>query len=86
MRRIRYALLITLALVIVSFSGVPSVHGFMESESLVSGPYVDEVIYKIIANRDQRFLALQAGEIEMDHSFFDPVYFETLSTSISDYE
>ncbi|MGY5880833.1 MAG: ABC transporter substrate-binding protein, partial [Candidatus Thorarchaeota archaeon] len=61
----RYALLITLALVIVSFSGVPSVHGFMESESLVSGPYVDEVIFKVMNYFEQEVLDLQAGELEM---------------------
>jgi len=38
------------------------------------GPYVDKIVYKVIANQDQRILALQAGEIEMDNSFFDPVY------------
>ncbi|MHA2045365.1 MAG: hypothetical protein ACW99G_11260 [Candidatus Thorarchaeota archaeon] len=42
------------------------------------GPYVDKVVFKIIANQDQRILALQAGEIEMDNSFFDPVHLPTL--------
>jgi ABC-type transport system substrate-binding protein len=42
------------------------------------GPYVDKIVYKVIANQDQRILALQAGEIEMDNSFFDPVYLEQL--------
>jgi ABC-type transport system substrate-binding protein len=43
------------------------------------GPYVDTLVYKVIANQDQRILALQAGEIEMDNSFFDPVHLPTLS-------
>jgi len=43
------------------------------------GPYVDKVVYKVIANHDQRVLALQAGEIEMDNSFFDPSYLPILS-------
>ena len=79
MRRIRYALLIVVGLLIVSFSEVRSVRGFTESDSLVSGPYVNEVIYKVIANQDQRILALQAGEIEMDLGYLDPVYLPTLT-------
>jgi ABC-type transport system substrate-binding protein len=42
------------------------------------GPYVDKFVFKVIANQDQRILALQAGEIEMDNSFFDPVYLAQL--------
>jgi len=42
------------------------------------GPYVDTIVYKVIANQDQRILALQAGTIEMDNSFFDPVHLDTL--------
>jgi len=42
------------------------------------GPYVDSIVYKVIANQDQRILAIQAGEIEMDNSFFDPVHLPTL--------
>ena len=42
------------------------------------GPYVDKIVYRVIANQDQRILALQAGEIEMDNSFFDPVHLPTL--------
>ncbi len=42
------------------------------------GPYVDKIVYKVIANQDQRILALQSGEIEMDTSFFDPVHLQTL--------
>ncbi|MBE0525508.1 MAG: hypothetical protein IH631_01100, partial [Candidatus Thorarchaeota archaeon] len=42
------------------------------------GPYVDKIVYKVIANQDQRILALQAGEIEMDNSFFDPIYLDPL--------
>ena len=42
------------------------------------GPFVDKIVYKVIANQDQRILALQSGEIEMDNSFFDPVYLDQL--------
>lgn len=42
------------------------------------GPYVDKIVYNVIANQDQRILALQAGEIEMDTSIFDPVYLPQL--------
>ena len=43
------------------------------------GPFVDTIVYKVINNQDQRILALQAGEIEMDNSFFDPVHLDTLA-------
>ncbi|TFG34379.1 hypothetical protein EU527_03470 [Candidatus Thorarchaeota archaeon] len=42
------------------------------------GPYIDKIVYKVIANQDQRILALQSGEIEMDNSFFDPNYVDIL--------
>ena len=42
------------------------------------GPYVDKIVFKVINNQDQRILALQAGEIEMDNAFFDPVHLPTL--------
>ncbi|MGY5881909.1 MAG: ABC transporter substrate-binding protein [Candidatus Thorarchaeota archaeon] len=77
MKRARYTLLMMVALLVVSISGIPSVSSQSESDSLQTGPYVDEVIYRIIPNQDQRVLALQAGEIEMDTSFFDPVFLET---------
>lgn len=53
------------ALLVVSLSGVQSVRAYSESDSLQTGPYVDEVIFKVIENPDQRALALQAGEIEI---------------------
>jgi len=65
-------------LLIISFNGIPSECGFIESDSLQTGPYIDEVIYKVIPNQDQRILALEAGEIEMDCSFFDPVHYDIL--------
>ncbi|TFG33146.1 hypothetical protein EU528_01435 [Candidatus Thorarchaeota archaeon] len=71
--------LVIAALLFASISEAPIVSGFMESDSLQTGPYIDEVIFKVIANRDQRILALQAGEIEMDNSFFDPVHLPTLA-------
>ncbi|MDH4213841.1 MAG: ABC transporter substrate-binding protein, partial [Candidatus Thorarchaeota archaeon] len=45
---------------------------------LNQGPYVDKIVYKVISNQDQRVLAMQAGEIEMDNAFFDPVHYDTL--------
>jgi ABC-type transport system substrate-binding protein len=47
-------------------------------DQLNVGPYVDKIVFKVIANQDQRILALQAGEIEFDNSFFDPVHLPTL--------
>ncbi len=72
------ALSIIALLVVISFNGVQSVGCFSESDSLQTGPYVDEIIFKIIENQDQRVLALQAGDIEMDSSFFDSVHYRTL--------
>jgi ABC-type transport system substrate-binding protein len=43
------------------------------------GPLVDELEYRVIPFQDDRVLAIQAGEIEMDTSFFDPVHLPTLS-------
>ena len=65
---------------VVSFSEVQITSGYFESDSLVTGPYVDEVIFRVIANQDQRILALQDGGIEMDNSFFDPVYLPLLDS------
>ena len=45
---------------------------------LNNGPYVDRVVYKVISYQDQRILALQADEIEIDTDFFDPVYLPQL--------
>lgn len=43
-------------------------------DSLQAGPYVDEVVVKVIASQDQRMLAIQQGTIEFDTSFMDPVW------------
>jgi ABC-type transport system substrate-binding protein len=50
--------------------------GVMDSipSNLNEGPYVDNLVYRVITNQDQRVLAMQAGEIEMDTSFFDPIH------------
>ena len=65
---------------ILIISGIPEASALETLPSdLNTGPYVDNITYKVIANQDQRILALMAGEIEMDSSFFDPVYFSTLN-------
>ncbi|TFG98052.1 hypothetical protein E4H12_07100, partial [Candidatus Thorarchaeota archaeon] len=71
-------LLIVAALVVVSLREIQIGSSQSESDFLVSGPYVDEVVFRVIANQDQRILALQNGEIEMDNNFFDPVYLTQL--------
>jgi ABC-type transport system substrate-binding protein len=38
------------------------------------GPYVHKIVYRIIENSDLRVLALQAGAVDMDLNFFDPVH------------
>ncbi len=67
-------------LLVISFSGVQSVSGYFGEDFPAKGPYVDEIIFKVISSQDQRVLALQNGEIEMDTSFFDPSYLPTLAT------
>ncbi len=47
--------------------------------NLNTGPFLEEVQYKVIPNQDMRVLALQNGEIEMDTSFFDISHLTTLS-------
>jgi len=53
--------------------------GIIISSNLNTGPYVDNLVYKVISNQDQRFLAMEAGEIEMDTSFLDPLHLDTLA-------
>ncbi len=74
------ALIVIAALLVVSLNGVQSVSGYFGEDFPAKGPYVDEIIFKVISSQDQRVLALQAGEIEMDTSFFDPSYLPTLAT------
>ncbi|MHA1615361.1 MAG: hypothetical protein ACTSYJ_10990, partial [Candidatus Thorarchaeota archaeon] len=49
-------------LLVISFSGVQSVSSYFGEEFPAKGPYVDEIIFKVITSQDQRVLALQAGE------------------------
>jgi len=66
-------------LLAVFLTSPTDVQGLESSYSnLSTGPYVDEVIFRVIANQDQRVLALLSGEIEMDNSFFDPVFLPEL--------
>jgi len=75
--RLRPAALLFMCVLLVSVASPPVVSGFGEI-SLKTGPYIDKIVYNVIANQDQRILALQAGAIEMDTSFFDPVHLPTL--------
>ncbi|TFG98234.1 hypothetical protein E4H12_06695, partial [Candidatus Thorarchaeota archaeon] len=74
-----YTLLIMslLAILIVSQTPVSAIDSV--PTDLNVGPFVDKIVYKVITNQDQRILALQAGEIEMDNSFFDPTYLTQLA-------
>jgi len=51
---------------------------YVHPSDLNVGPYVDKIVYKVIEHPDQRILALQTGEIEMDTSFIHPLYLQTL--------
>ena len=73
-------LIVIVALLVVSLNGVQSVSGYFGEDFPAKGPYVDEIIFKVISSQDQRVLALQAGEIELDTMYFDPSYLPTLAT------
>lgn len=67
--------LVICVLITVFITTPANAQGLESSYSnLSTGPYVDEVIFRVIANQDQRILSLQDGEIDMDTSFFDPAY------------
>ena len=68
------ALSLIALLVVISFSGVQSASSYFDEHSLVTGPYVDEVIFKVITNQDQRVIALESGQIELDMNFMDPIH------------
>jgi len=72
-------LLLVSLLAVLIISPTPASAFDPPPSDLNSGPYVDKVVYKVIANQDQRVLALQSGEIEMDNNFFDPVHLDTLA-------
>jgi ABC-type transport system substrate-binding protein len=80
------ALCIILCLSVLTISVDSTI--FVPADSLHTGPYIDRLEYKVIANQDQRVLALQAGEIEMDFSYFDPVHLSRFDedSSISVYQ
>ena len=67
-------------MLVVSIGNTPVVSGSSVSESLVTGPYIDEVIFKVIYDRDERLLALQSGDIEIDTSSYGNEYLSTLES------
>jgi ABC-type transport system substrate-binding protein len=74
-----YAAIVVIGLLsLILISGVNPTDAAFIQENLNTGPYVDEVVYKVITNSDQRILALQADEIELDSNYFDPVHLPTL--------
>ncbi len=62
-------------IIILLLVNTPVVHSSMiVPEDLSTGPYVDQLSFRVIPNGDQRILALQAGELELDSSFLNPMY------------
>ena len=53
---------------------------------LNTGPYVDELDFRIISNQDQRVLGLRSGSIEMDTSFLDPSNVDAFGLEPNDIE
>lgn len=43
--------------------------GFGTAQDLETGPFIDKLVYRILPTAEQRFLAMEAGEIEMDTGF-----------------
>jgi ABC-type transport system substrate-binding protein len=61
----------------VSFPGISGL--FQVPGNLNSGPFINSIIYKVMPRMDQRVLAMQAGEIEMDTNFIDPNLLQYIS-------
>ncbi len=82
MRKLGKRWIISLSLIVLllplMLSPEPVTAQFDIPSNLNVGPYVDNVVYKVITNQDQRILALQAGVIDMDLNFFDPVHLSLL--------
>ncbi|MFW9788115.1 MAG: ABC transporter substrate-binding protein [Candidatus Thorarchaeota archaeon] len=79
--RFHSAVGVVLLLVCVSGLSVVSAsthYGYTLPHSPNSGPHIDNIEYTVIPLADQRMLAIQEGDIEIDHSFFDPVHLNTL--------
>jgi len=74
------AMLAIVAIVISSYSNVLIVSSWSASDPMQRGPYVDEVIFKVIENTDQRALALQAGDIEIAYVLSDRDHLQILES------
>ena len=48
-------------------------------DNLNTGPYVEKIVYQVIASQDQRIAAILAGTVEMDNSFFNPSNLDLLT-------
>lgn len=73
-------IVVGIILTIIIFQ-TPSAQAFDEIPSgLNTGPFVDGLVYRVIANQDQRLQELQAGTIVMDTSFYDPYNFNILNS------
>jgi len=73
-RKVPMILLVSLLiLLIVPQSSVSAINP--PPSDLNMGPYVDELDFRVIENPDDRILAMQAGETELDTTFLDAYYF-----------
>jgi ABC-type transport system substrate-binding protein len=54
------------------------VKAFPVTPHMQQGPYIDKIVFQVINAQDQRVLAMQAGTIDMDNSFFEPGFYDTL--------
>ena len=82
MKRIEILVFTSFIVLCLLSMSTPQSQGFVTIDfpsNINVGPYIDTIDYRVIANQDQRVLALQAGTIQMDTSFFDPVHLPTLA-------
>lgn len=74
----RTAFLLLAMLVVVSFFS-PCEAALTPADDLSNIPHIDKLVYKVLTNEDQRVLALQAGETEMQFGYVDPVHLPALN-------
>jgi ABC-type transport system substrate-binding protein len=66
--------------ILVSLLFVPAVVGWtvFENSRLIDGPYVSNIVYKVITQDDQQMLALQNNEIDLIGDTIDPAFIPSI--------
>ncbi|MFW9911497.1 MAG: ABC transporter substrate-binding protein [Candidatus Thorarchaeota archaeon] len=74
--KLRISAILLFVSLLMSIAFVPSVLALAEGEN--SGPFVDQLVYKILSSQDEEILALQNDEIDVIGSQIDPIYLDML--------